>query len=84
MRQFFSETVLVTAAAGATGLAAIDLCSHVFKCSNVIGCCGSQEKCDFILKNGATHAINYKLYLNKVKIGYIFKFNYLKKKTFSR
>jgi len=54
------ETVLVTAAAGATGLAAIDLCSHVFKCSNVIGCCGSQEKCDFILKNGATHAINYK------------------------
>jgi len=54
------ETVLVTAAAGATGLAAIDLCSHVFKSSNVIGCCGSEEKCDFILKKGATHAINYK------------------------
>ena len=67
MRRFYSETVLVTAAAGATGLAAIDLCSHVFQCSNVIGCCGSQEKCDFILKNGATHAINYKYISTKLK-----------------
>jgi len=53
------ETVLVTASAGATGLAAVDLASNVFNCK-VIGACGSDEKCEFVKSKGAHHAINYR------------------------
>merc|ERR1712096_73760 len=49
-----------TAACGSTGLAAIDLASHVFQSTTVIGACGSDEKCKLIKQRGAHHAINYK------------------------
>ena len=52
------ENVLVTAAAGAVGLAAVDLASNVFK-ANVIGAAGSDVKCDFVKEKGAMEAINY-------------------------
>ena len=53
------ENVLVTAAAGAAGLAAVDVAANVFK-ANVVGAAGSDEKCDFIRKKGAVDAINYR------------------------
>lgn len=55
----FSETVLITAAAGAAGLAAVDLAKNVFNCQ-VIGAAGSDEKCQLVKSYGADMAINYK------------------------
>uniref|UniRef100_A0A8V0YAM4 Enoyl reductase (ER) domain-containing protein n=1 Tax=Gallus gallus TaxID=9031 RepID=A0A8V0YAM4_CHICK len=86
------ETVLVTAGAGATGLAIIDLAVSVFQ-AKVLRCCpfspvlmcsslgkqvawshgdavaenqdqviaaaGSDPKCQLVLANGASHAVNY-------------------------
>ncbi|EDV18957.1 uncharacterized protein TRIADDRAFT_62584, partial [Trichoplax adhaerens] len=53
------ETVLVTAAAGGTGLAAVDLGANVFG-ANVIGAAGSAEKTALAKMKGAMHAINYR------------------------
>ncbi|RDD46637.1 Quinone oxidoreductase-like protein 2-like protein [Trichoplax sp. H2] len=53
------ETVLVTAAAGGTGLAAVDLGANVFG-ANVIGAAGSAEKTALAKVKGAMHAINYR------------------------
>lgn len=52
------ETVLVTAGAGATGLAIIDLAVNVFQ-AKVIAAAGSDPKCQLVLANGASHAVNY-------------------------
>eukprot|EP00062_Callorhinchus_milii_P017350 gi/632969605/ref/XP_007901172.1/ PREDICTED: tRNA modification GTPase GTPBP3, mitochondrial [Callorhinchus milii] len=52
------ETVLVTAAAGAAGLAAVDIASHVLN-AQVIAAVGSDEKCDLAVQRGAIAAINY-------------------------
>ena len=52
------ETVVVTAAAGAVGLAAVDIASNVFK-ANVVGATGSDEKCSLVKLKGASNAINY-------------------------
>ncbi|KAG9343497.1 hypothetical protein JZ751_013663 [Albula glossodonta] len=52
------ETVLVTAAAGAAGLAAIDIASNVLK-ARVISAAGSEEKCALAEKRGASASINY-------------------------
>ncbi|XP_062437481.1 quinone oxidoreductase-like protein 2 [Rhea pennata] len=52
------ETVLVTAGAGATGLAVIDLAVNVFK-AKVIAAAGSDAKCELALKSGASHSVNY-------------------------
>jgi NADPH-dependent curcumin reductase CurA len=51
------ETVLVTAAAGATGLFAVQL-AKLAGC-HVIGTCSSDEKCDYLLSLGVDRAINY-------------------------
>ncbi|OXB54763.1 hypothetical protein ASZ78_001488 [Callipepla squamata] len=52
------ETVLVTAGAGATGLAIIDLAVSVFQ-AKVIAAVGSDPKCQLVLASGASHAVNY-------------------------
>ncbi|XP_069497258.1 quinone oxidoreductase-like protein 2 [Ambystoma mexicanum] len=52
------ETVLVTAAAGATGLATVDLASNILQ-AKVIAAAGSDEKCQLALKMGAASALNY-------------------------
>ncbi|XP_019383893.1 PREDICTED: quinone oxidoreductase-like protein 2 [Gavialis gangeticus] len=52
------ETVLVTAAAGALGLATIDIATNVFK-AKVIAAAGSDHKCNVALQKGATHSVNY-------------------------
>ncbi|CAH1778203.1 unnamed protein product [Owenia fusiformis] len=53
------DVVLVTAAAGAVGLAAVDLAANVYN-ATVIGACGGPEKCELIKKFGAKYAIDYK------------------------
>jgi NADPH2:quinone reductase len=53
-----SDTVLVTAAAGALGLAAVDLAANVYG-ANVIGACGGKEKCELVQKYGAKATIDY-------------------------
>ncbi|XP_069890497.1 quinone oxidoreductase-like protein 2 isoform X1 [Dipodomys merriami] len=52
------ETVLVTAAAGATGLAVIDVATNVLQ-AKVIAAAGSDEKCKLAMKRGAQYSVNY-------------------------
>lgn len=54
-----SDVILVTAAAGALGLAAVDLAANVYKAS-VIGACGGPDKCKLASKYGAKFTIDYK------------------------
>jgi len=58
-RSLFREHVLVTAAAGAAGLAAVDVASNVMQ-AKVIGAAGSDDKCSLIKSYGAVDAINYR------------------------
>jgi len=53
------ETVLVHAAAGSVGLAAVQ-CAKALGAKTVIATCGTDEKCAIAIKQGgADHAINY-------------------------
>ncbi|XP_004425230.1 PREDICTED: quinone oxidoreductase-like protein 2 isoform X1 [Ceratotherium simum simum] len=52
------ETVLVTAAAGATGLAVIDVATNVLQ-AKVIAAAGSDEKCKLAMQRGAQSSVNY-------------------------
>ncbi|XP_045624282.1 quinone oxidoreductase-like protein 2 homolog [Procambarus clarkii] len=52
------STVLVTAAAGGLGLAAVDLAANVYK-AKVIGICGTEDKADLVRKKGAWSALKY-------------------------
>ncbi|XP_057585526.1 quinone oxidoreductase-like protein 2 isoform X2 [Hippopotamus amphibius kiboko] len=52
------ETVLVTAAAGATGLAVIDVATNVLQ-AKVIAAAGSDEKCKLAVQRGAQSSVNY-------------------------
>ncbi|KAK4309027.1 hypothetical protein Pmani_019287 [Petrolisthes manimaculis] len=52
------STVLVTAAAGGLGLAAVDLASSVYK-AKVIGVCGTEDKAHLVRQKGAWAALKY-------------------------
>nr|XP_026244289.1 quinone oxidoreductase-like protein 2 isoform X3 [Urocitellus parryii] len=52
------ETVLVTAAAGATGLAVIDVATNVLQ-AKVIAAAGSDDKCKLAVQRGAQGSVNY-------------------------
>uniref|UniRef100_A0A670Y0B9 Alcohol dehydrogenase-like C-terminal domain-containing protein n=2 Tax=Pseudonaja textilis TaxID=8673 RepID=A0A670Y0B9_PSETE len=52
------ETVLVTAAAGATGLAVVDVAASVLK-AKVIAAAGSDSKCHLATQKGAVESVNY-------------------------
>ncbi|XP_074245639.1 quinone oxidoreductase-like protein 2 isoform X2 [Saimiri boliviensis] len=52
------EVVLVTAAAGATGLAVIDMATNILQ-AKVIAAAGSDEKCKLVLQRGAQSSVNY-------------------------
>ncbi|KAF9168608.1 hypothetical protein DFQ27_001242 [Actinomortierella ambigua] len=55
-----NHTVVVSGAAGATGLVAAQICKHVYGC-RVIGIAGSQDKCEYLTKEiGLDAALNYK------------------------
>ncbi|XP_039591566.1 quinone oxidoreductase-like protein 2 isoform X2 [Polypterus senegalus] len=52
------EVVLVTAAAGGAGLAAVDIAANVLQ-AKVIAAAGSDEKCKIAVQKGASSSINY-------------------------
>lgn len=52
------STVLVTAAAGGLGLAAVDLAASVYK-AKVIGVCGTEDKAGLVRQMGAWAALKY-------------------------
>lgn len=54
------DVVLVTAAAGAVGLAAVDLAANVFGAKAVVAAASTDEKLAVAKSRGATHVINYK------------------------
>lgn len=54
------QTVLISAASGATGSMAVQLAKHVFKAAKVIGIAGSDEKVEWVKSLGADYCANYK------------------------
>lgn len=54
------QTVLISAASGATGSMAVQIAKHLFKASKVIGIAGSEEKCEWVKSLGADHCANYR------------------------
>lgn len=53
------DVVLVTAAAGGLGLAAVDLAANVYK-AKVIGVCGTEDKATLVRAKGAWSALTYR------------------------
>ncbi|OBA17969.1 NAD(P)-binding protein [Metschnikowia bicuspidata var. bicuspidata NRRL YB-4993] len=54
------QTVLVSAASGATGSMVVQLAKHFFKASKVVGIAGSDEKCKWVESLGADLCVNYR------------------------
>lgn len=54
------QSVLISAASGATGSMAVQIAKHVLKASKVIGIAGSDEKCKWVESLGADYCVNYK------------------------
>ncbi|KAI9564456.1 Quinone oxidoreductase-like protein 2-like protein [Daphnia sinensis] len=52
------DSVLVTAAAGGLGLAAVDLAANVYK-AKVIGVCGTEDKASLVRDKGAFASLKY-------------------------
>lgn len=50
--------MLVTAAAGGLGLAAVDMAANVYG-AKVIGVCGTEDKADLVREMGAWAALSY-------------------------
>lgn len=54
------QTVLISAASGATGSMAVQIAKHIFKAAKVIGIAGSDEKCKWVESLGADYCVNYR------------------------
>lgn len=54
------QTILISAASGATGSMAVQLAKHVFKASKVIGIAGSEDKAKWVESLGADYCANYR------------------------
>ncbi|KAF3935040.1 hypothetical protein ABW20_dc0105754 [Dactylellina cionopaga] len=54
------DTIVISGAAGATGIVAVQIAKHVLGVKNVIGIAGSDEKCDVLKQYGCDIALNYK------------------------
>ncbi|KAJ8143961.1 hypothetical protein OXX80_003968 [Metschnikowia pulcherrima] len=54
------QTILISAASGATGSMAVQLAKHYFKASKVVGIAGSEEKCKWVESLGADLCVNYR------------------------
>ncbi|QRG39631.1 hypothetical protein FDK38_004079 [Candidozyma auris] len=54
------QSILISAASGATGSTAVQLAKHVFGASKVYGIAGSDEKCRWVESIGADKCVNYK------------------------
>jgi NADPH-dependent curcumin reductase CurA len=54
------QTIVVSAAAGATGSMVVQIAAKLLKVKRVVGIAGSDEKCAWVKKIGAHDCINYK------------------------
>ncbi|KAK6080412.1 quinone oxidoreductase [Seiridium cupressi] len=54
------QTIVVSAAAGATGSIAVQVAAKIFKVKRVIGIAGSDEKCAWVKNIGAHECLNYR------------------------
>lgn len=54
------QTVLISAASGATGSMAVQLAKYFFKASKVVGIAGSKDKCEWVKSLGADLCVNYR------------------------
>lgn len=54
------QSVLVSAASGATGSMVVQIAKHIFKAEKVVGIAGSDEKCKWVESIGADYCVNYK------------------------
>lgn len=54
------QSILISAASGATGSMAVQIAKHVLKASKVIGIAGSEEKCNWVKSLGADYCANYR------------------------
>lgn len=52
------DIVVVSGAAGATGMMAVQIAKHILKCKKVIGMAGSDEKCKWVEGLGADLCLN--------------------------
>jgi NADPH-dependent curcumin reductase CurA len=54
-----NQTIVVSAAAGATGSMAIQIAAKILRAGRVVGIAGSEEKCAWVKKIGAHECVNY-------------------------
>lgn len=54
------QTVLISAASGATGSMAVQVAKHIVGAAKVIGIAGSEEKCKWVESLGADYCANYR------------------------
>lgn len=54
------HTVLVSGAAGAVGLAFVQIAKKVVGCKRVVGVAGGKAKCDYVKSLGADECVDYK------------------------
>lgn len=54
------HTLLVSGAAGAVGMALVQIAKNVVGCKRVVGIAGGDEKCEFVKKLGADACVDYK------------------------
>ncbi|ODQ83256.1 hypothetical protein BABINDRAFT_82736 [Babjeviella inositovora NRRL Y-12698] len=54
------DTVVISAASGATGSMCVQIAKHIIGCKRVIGISGGAEKCKYVESIGADAAVDYK------------------------
>lgn len=54
------QTIVVSAAAGATGSMVVQIAAKIFNVKRVVGIAGSDEKCAWVKKIGAHECVNYR------------------------
>lgn len=55
-----TDTIVISAASGATGSMCVQIAKHVIGCKKVIGISGGLEKCKFVTDLGADVCVDYK------------------------
>lgn len=55
-----TDTIIISAASGATGSTCVQIAKNVIGCKKVIGISGGADKCEFVKSLGADYCIDYK------------------------
>lgn len=55
-----TDTIVISAASGATGSMCVQIAKKVIGCKKVVGITGGDEKCEFVKSMGADECVNYK------------------------